>query len=189
MIDLYLINKEEVLAHKKEILSLVDEARRSKALANRNEDDSLRSLGAGYLCIKILGKNPSYDAKGRPFIDDGPFISLSHSGSYSLLGVSDSPIGVDIEKIGAFPEKTKRFFPDQNDDLGYYRAWCRYEAFSKCLGLGLSLPLDQPLPMSETFLHEGREYSIATKVYDDHLIAVAIQGEKQGFSLELVHCS
>lgn len=189
MIRLYLISKEEVLAHKEEVLSFVDDDRRKKSLSCLNEDDILRRLGVGYLYMKILGKSPSYDAKGRPFYEDGPFISLAHSGSYSLLGVSDAPIGVDIEKLGVFPEKTKRFFPMGLDDEGYYEAWCRYEAFAKCLGLGLSYPLNSSLPLEDVHEWEGKKYSLATYIHDGHLIATAVEGEKQEMMMELVHCS
>lgn len=189
MIYLYLIDKEEVLAHKEEIISLVDEERRKKALSHNKEDDVLRSLGIGYLYKKIIGKTPLYDAKGRPFFLEGPYVSFAHSGLYSLMGISDSPIGADIEEIRTFPEKTKRFFPSGLDNEGYYAAWCRYEAFAKCLGLGLSFPLDSPLPLKNSFEYQGKNYSLDTCLYDGHMIAIASEGDKQEIEIELVHFS
>lgn len=178
-IKLYLIEKEEIALHKEEILLLVDEERRKKALRYDKEDDVLRSLGVGYLYHKILGKTPSYDAKGRPFFENGPFISLAHSGHYSLLGVSDVPLGVDIEELRTFPSSPKKFFGVLESDEYYYASWCRYEAFAKCVGLGLAFPLSRSLPNGENFEYKGKKYSLTVTHFDKHIIASCVEGEKQ----------
>lgn len=188
-IKVYFIAKEEIALHKDDILSLVDEERRNKALAYKNEDDVLRSLGVGYLYYKILGKTPSYDAKGHPFFEDGPYISLAHSGHYSAMAVADVAVGIDIEQIKQFPEKTKRFFDVLPNDEAYYGAWCRYEAFAKCIGLGLALPIRGIIPLDKDSCYNGKKYSFATELYDNYLIAIANEGEEQEIEISLLHYS
>ena len=64
-----------------------------------------------------------------------------------MLAVSDSEIGVDIEcKTDPGRRVTERFFTEaeksyvRNDD-DFRRIWTMKEAFIKCLGKGLSIPL------------------------------------------------
>lgn len=40
----------------------------------------------------------NYDEKGKPHLNDGNFISISHSFQYTGLIISDQPVGIDIEK-------------------------------------------------------------------------------------------
>jgi 4'-phosphopantetheinyl transferase len=39
-----------------------------------------------------------YNSNGKPFLEDGNHLSISHSYEYAALIVSDKPVGIDIEK-------------------------------------------------------------------------------------------
>jgi 4'-phosphopantetheinyl transferase len=83
----------------------------------------------------------------------GPHFNVSHSGSWALIGVSDSrPIGVDIEAMrgaGGELELARSFFSDaeyralkglENGMLlqSFYKIWTCKEAVLKALGAGIS---------------------------------------------------
>lgn len=83
----------------------------------------------------------------------GPHFNVSHSGSWALIGLSDSrPIGVDIEamrRAGDELELARSFFSDpeyraleglENGMLlqSFYKIWTCKEAVLKALGAGIS---------------------------------------------------
>lgn len=98
---------------------------------------------------------------GKPYYADrqGLFLSLSHSGEYAVCAVSDSPIGVDIQKHqnvkynvwerilcpgekAAFSSRkkqsVKKDYLYKEELTDFYRFWTAKEACVKCTGAGLS---------------------------------------------------
>ena len=92
-------------------------------------------------------------AGGRPHLGEAaPSFSLSHSGGWALLGVSRSPIGVDLEAhrhlkmaarrrqeilaIGAGLARSLAW--DGTGEAPVLQAWCRLEAYAKATGQGLA---------------------------------------------------
>ena len=84
----------------REALALLPEERREKALRIRREEARLRSIGASLL-LRAAGIEPPFACgeHGKPCIPGGPHFSLTHSGTLAALAVSDTPVGLDIEKI------------------------------------------------------------------------------------------
>ena len=107
---LYLLSCKNIQTHAERILPLLPEQRR---LAYDRSRSGL-TLGAGLLLSSLLGVHEDADlsmgAYGKPFLTCGtPEFSLSHSGEHVLLGVSDQPIGVDMERSGRqVPEAVRR---------------------------------------------------------------------------------
>ena len=69
--------------------------------------DRLRSVAADIVARKLISKNTGIpfenitideDSCGRPFFED-IYISISHSEEFAVCAISDSPVGVDIERI------------------------------------------------------------------------------------------
>lgn len=91
-------------------------------------------------CLQLLGRNVE--------------ISMTHSGDYVGVAVSEKPIGLDLEQHGKSDrgEKVaKHFFteaenlriqqaPDQNS--AFYKYWTLRESYLKCIGTGLTLSFD-----------------------------------------------
>jgi 4'-phosphopantetheinyl transferase len=97
-------------------------------------------------------------AFGKPFVEGGPYFSISSSGSVALCAISTSAeIGCDIERREpalADPAVAERLLaPGERRQLaalpaerwieGFFDCWTRKEAVVKALGLGLSYPLDR----------------------------------------------
>ena len=82
-----------------------------------------------------------YDDNGKPHLKDGKHISITHSFNFSGIVVSDTVVGIDIEKqrnkIGRIAHKfmdyEAQYLNDQNDD--YVRKltviWCIKESLYK----------------------------------------------------------
>ena len=66
-----------------------------KSLDHRKGILSIRQLLKN---MNISNQNQIYDDFGRPYLNDGRFISFSHSKKFSGIVVSDKNIGIDIEK-------------------------------------------------------------------------------------------
>lgn len=78
--------------------------------------------------------------------------SLSHSGKYAAVAVSDVPVGVDIEEISAFEKKypphrrerikNKILSPNESSDEPLISLWTKKESVYKCLGTDGFSPKD-----------------------------------------------
>jgi len=97
----------------------------------------------------------AHKPSGQPYLPDYPdiYISLSHSGARAMCGISDAPIGVDIQEHSERREVmdiAKRFFHEEevaylesisdpeHRRTEFYRLWCLHEAYVKNTGNGLS---------------------------------------------------
>lgn len=154
----------------------VDETRQAKADRIRTPKAKLTSLAAGLLLQKMLrdGMPTKCDEKpvrltieemlleieeplpmqfafgenGKPYLKDSELhFSLSHSGDYILLAVSDQEIGADIQEKQSkdVVKLANRFFaPEEAQYLGilplesqrdyFYHLWTAKEACTKLLG-------------------------------------------------------
>jgi 4'-phosphopantetheinyl transferase len=91
-------------------------------------------------------------AEGKPFFPDHPEIrfSYSHSGPLALCGLSDIPLGVDIEAIRPVrPGLARRVMSDReygdhlrcpDQDGRLFALWTLKESFWKCTGTGIQAP-------------------------------------------------
>jgi 4'-phosphopantetheinyl transferase len=119
---------------------------------------ALRTILAGYTGTPAPKLEFRQGPRGKPYLASpaGPFFNLSHSGKLALVGVSQTELGLDVEKVRHLESLTeiarKHFSPVEFDalsalqgeqrELAFYRCWTRKEAYIKALGEGLSMPLD-----------------------------------------------
>ncbi len=90
--------------------------------------------------------------KDKPRLDcEGVFFNLSHSHGVTMLGISDSEIGVDIEKIR--PVNLENFyFVGADTEEEFFEKWTERESYLKYTGRGLS-GLKMEIPSSAHFEH------------------------------------
>ncbi len=118
----------------------------------KNEKDRLDCLAAGLLLNELVGDMSLYykDEKGCPRLKDGRSVSISHSGGICAVAISDSAVGIDIQKNEeknifslariAFHEKEREFLKScKNPSDAFYTLWCLKESYMKARGLGFSL--------------------------------------------------
>lgn len=143
---------------------LLDYARQKEILKKADINDRKRSLAGDILVKKYLSKLYGTQKekieikKGKhkkPYVINLPaHFNVSHSGNYTVVAISDRPIGIDIEVIKEFSAITaKKLFNE--DELKYisgnsstrkkslmqkcfYEIWTAKEAYLKYLGTGIS---------------------------------------------------
>ena len=91
---------------------------------------------------------------GKPFLKNhtGFHFNVAHTHNAIVAAFSDSPVGVDVERVRDFdPAIAKRFFMLQELDYilqasdqskAFYEIWTKKEAYIKYLGRGLSVALN-----------------------------------------------
>ena len=93
-----------------------------------------------------------YTEDGAPYLEGGPYLSISHTDGYAAVITSDVPTGIDIERIGQRVQKVVSHFlrreeqvvlnlatencqlPAINYQLCLHLAWSAKEAAFKILG-------------------------------------------------------
>lgn len=84
-------------------------------VASVHQQRLLASALAREMCARRLGESPAslrwrLPPGGKPFLPDHPALhfNVSHTSGRVLCGVSDRPVGVDIERERPFPERVAR---------------------------------------------------------------------------------
>ncbi len=159
--------------------------RREKALRYRNPTDRHHCI-LSYLLLRHALKtrfglhNPriAVTERGKPFLPDHPEVhfNISHCPKGCVVGVSDIPIGVDVQDIRAFsprlvqfccsPEEQARIAQTTQPEAEFTKIWAMKESYLKCSGRGII----RDLPAVDTTQLEAQ---IAVYRQHDCYIAVA----------------
>ena len=127
-----------------------------------------------------------YTPDGKPFLAGGPAFSLSHSGEHVLLGVSDQPIGVDMERSGRqVPEAVRRriCLPGERE-LDPLQVFTRKECAMKLTGQGFSLPLGD-IDTTRDYRWQERDHRFFTVEQEGYVISV-LSAEKDLPEIQLL---
>lgn len=114
---------------------------------------ALRQVLSGHTGIAARDLCFKEGAFGKPRFSHGaaPHFNMSHSGDWALIGVSATPLGVDIEVHVSmddvdvlaqrnYTEAERASIRDSQDPTtAFLRCWTRKEACLKALGSGLSI--------------------------------------------------
>ena len=142
--------------------SALDASERARLRAMRRADVRLRFSAGRWLVRHVLARRLgcteaevelAIGAHGRPSPAAGGIdFNLSHAGSFVVLALSTTRVGVDVEVTNRTTDWhaiARRFFSpvefaaiEACDEAGrrtaFFRAWTRKEAFVKALGTGLA---------------------------------------------------
>lgn len=135
-----------------------DKSRKLKADRLKQEPAKKLSLAAGMLArqgiAKHFGINPKdikfrCDQNGKPYAEGLDIhFSLSHSGDLAVCAISDTPVGIDVEKVRHvntgvakkwFTEQEQAFvFSDKTKaQRRFFEIWTKKEAYAKRTGAGI----------------------------------------------------
>ena len=177
---LYLLSCQGIQQYLERILPLLPEQRRSDYARSR----SSLSLGAGLLLSSVLNVRRDEDLYigqyGKPFLAAGaPAFSLSHSLDHVLLGISDHPIGVDMESITRRMSclVQSRICLPQERSLDPLQVFTRKECAMKLTGLGFSLPLQQ-IDTTRDYLWGDMTFHFFTAEKEGYMISVLTAEEE-----------
>lgn len=121
----------------------------------------IRTLAGAALGADPLQLGIELTRTGKPFIRDAKdfAFSLSHSGPWVVLAVSNDDLGVDIEATAhrhTVTDLARRYFapaeiarlegmPENERTLAFIRHWVGKESALKCSGLGIAEALDRTI--------------------------------------------
>lgn len=138
------------------LLDIVSDQRREQALAYKHLFGQYCCLKSYEILLKLLSSasytlhTPSflYNEYGAPYLENGPYFSISHCKNGIAVAVSEEPIGIDIEHIRvAKPELVARTMNDieqqeiwasPQPDVAFTRLWTQKEALLKMQGTGIT---------------------------------------------------
>lgn len=166
--QVYVINALNELSDDefKRALSKMDPEQKDRIIRFHFMEDRKRALVgvllSKYAIGKVFGLLPDEirfekNKYGKPHVagKKGVHYNISHSGDYVVCAVSSSPVGIDVQEIsGQNLDVADRFFSqEERDALAmcegdakrklFYEIWSLKEAYIKCIGMGLSKPLDE----------------------------------------------
>jgi 4'-phosphopantetheinyl transferase len=141
------------------------------------EDQKRKLLGREVIRLYLKGKNSQtsvheikFDQQKKPYLENGPFFNISHSGNYVVAAFSEIPVGIDIEEERAidvealssvFHADELAFLKENNyQQSTFYKLWVRKEACLKASGIGIINGLDQWNALNDLIKQSGKEWRI-----------------------------
>ena len=150
------------------LLPLVSEQRREQALRYTHTFGQYCCLKSYEMLIDLLASTSykldpiptfQYNEHGAPYLEDGPYFSISHCKQGIAVVVSDSPVGIDIEGLRRVDEGLVRktmntqeqaqIAAAANPEQEFIRLWTRKEAYVKMQGTGIISDMHQILQDTE----------------------------------------
>ncbi len=130
----------------------------------RNVMADVEDLPPSVCVLREQGKKPRLDVEGVHF-------NLSHSYGVSVLAMSHTEVGVDIEKVR--PVRREKFtFIEAKDDKEFFEKWTERESYVKFTGEGIA-KIKREIPSDAHFEHfdvfDG--YHVAVCAEEQNLIA------------------
>lgn len=190
MLKVYFSNITSLFDEKKylNVYNSLPSFRQRKADEYSRYIDKIRSVASFYLLIKLLNDNNiefdeklfKIDKNGKPyFLNNVVYFNIAHSGNYVIAGISDSPIGVDVEIIKKDDKEKllkyvfndielKKYNTCKNPLSFFYFTWTKKESYSKFIGLGLGINFNKI-----NFL-DSKNKSLTFKTFksDEHYFSV-----------------
>ena len=120
------------------MLRLLPEARRERLLRIKQPEKRREPLCAYLILRHALWEQYRWQelpeirlsSFGKPYFPEHPDVhfNLSHTAGAVLVGLSDRPVGVDIEHIRPVSQRTMRRLADVGTERAFFQSWVRREA-------------------------------------------------------------
>ncbi len=177
--ELYIAGVNELPAEDFDnLINNISDYRKTKLNSYKFEQDKKLCLLSTLLLDHALKKygfeekhmKYSTNAYGKPFfINAALYFSISHSGDYAMVVISDKQIGCDIQQIKEVNIKiADRFFSPAEQEYikntdDFFKIWTLKESLIKAVGKGLAIPLNaftiEGLGNKEPYCeYEGEKY-------------------------------
>jgi len=128
----------------------------------------------------IIGKNKY----GKPFLANFPNVhyNISHTKGLVVCAISDSCVGIDVERIKPFNKRiVERFFSKnereyifaskENQDERFAEIWTKKESYIKWIGKGMAIPID-----SFDVLSFRKAPKLCSTLYLKYCITICVDG-------------
>lgn len=187
MSDLFCIYEIKGTEDEEALFQAISPDRQAHVLAASAETVRRERLFSSYLCEALLREAGyagalyySYTKRGKPYIEGGPYLSISHSFPFVAAAVAGEPVGIDIECLDEVKRKgwkavaRSRFgsahgeeWAKNNDFAAFLSYFTRAEAFAKRADIPLAELLtkenweEEALAVSYTKQRGGCIYTVA----------------------------
>lgn len=153
--DMNQCNEQEIAR----LLLLASDQRREQALAYKHLMGQFCCLKSFELLQQLLaeeeyhsfkegGDSFLYNEYGAPYLEQGPYFSISHCKNAIAVAIGENPIGIDIEHLRAakteLVERTmnlqeqQQIWQAENPDWAFTQLWTQKEAVLKMQGTGIT---------------------------------------------------
>ena len=191
-VNIYILHISLVEKNIDFVSSSVEKSRKEKAFRYIQKKDQLLSLGAGYLLKKYLPQGEIKTLEnGKPYLEDGPYFNLSHSGEYVVLAIHHSfPLGVDIERIDEKKIDAIKFVLDDeekciDDTETLFRIWSNKESLIKCMSKTISdIKNIKGLPLDGMRNILGEDYFSKSIIYNGYSLSLSLKN-KEPFEMKI----
>jgi phosphopantetheinyl transferase len=150
---------------------------------NRKKESLLARLLLDKLCKKI-GLHSIHECElkktdlGKPYFSNAPdvYLSITHSDGYVWVAVSNSPIGIDFEKINNEAKEDLKIAFDLADwnvvahDVNLvFKYFSLKESYSKMIGKGFTM---EPEKIQISFFDKNCGYSMLKSALDSYVVTL-----------------
>ena len=155
-------------------------------------EESKKEKACSFILKNKYVKEYSINEFGKP-ISDKCFFNVSHSHGVVVFVKSDTPIGIDIEKIRPAKEDLIDYISSKEekeyikDDKTFFEVWTNKEAIVKSIGTGIKERISEipSLPINSIRRYKDKTFYNKTIRYLDYVVTVSKEGETP-IELEIV---
>lgn len=193
-VRLYMLDSNTLTQADLELVRWRFPARYARACRMRREEDRRSVIGSGVLLHRALGvereSSLGCTPAGRPYLEQGPVFSLSHSGGRCLLAVGEGRrVGVDLERLdpdnlSAAPAAlgpAELAWIREEPMKRFHILWTRKEALYKALG-GYTDP--KQIPALEEELPPG--LSIRSAIFEGFALSLCADEKLSGLDPAII---
>ncbi len=172
-------------AEVKRMLPLVSEQRREQAMKYKHTFGQFCCLKSWVMLkegLAVMGyglRDFEYNEHGKPYLEGGPYFSISHCKEGIAVAIGDTPIGIDIEAIRPANEDLIERTMNEEERLrvtGYglpdrmfTRLWTQKEAIVKMEGTGI-----ESFEQLQKILDNGH-WTLDTKEKEKYIVSIAYE--------------
>ena len=166
---------------------------KEKELLNKYKSESSKNEAIASLFLKKKYVGEYYiNEYGKP-LSDHIFFNISHSHSFIAIAISDSNIGIDIEKIRPFSNYLKEYISSNmekeyiTDEISFFEIWTNKEAIVKAYGVGVKENVKNipSLPLNAIKQYKEKTFFNKTFILDGYVITVSKE-ENRDFDIEII---
>lgn len=142
-----LLNRPLTPAEETAILPILPPTRRARLLKMQSAEKRREPLCAYTLLLSLVNDFCGWQTlpeialtpSGKPYFPQHPTVhfNLSHTGGAVLAGISDRPIGVDIQRVRPVDKGMLERYAPSGTEEEFFRNWVRWEAQGKRTGEGI----------------------------------------------------
>ena len=166
----------------------------SENMREKKENAALLKIGSEVLLSYAFKKALPLEIKrqkgGKPYLENSPHFSISHSGNLVVCAISQNVIGVDIEKQRVVNPNLSSKIYSPSEDLSsdtneLLKTWVLKESYVKMTGEGLKRSFNT-ITIKDFTLDDNSAYFHFEKILDNNYFLSVCTNEKEAHKINFV---